>query len=73
VSWEELQEATASGNEQSLCFEPKAALQRLADVGDLFAPVNALKQRLPADLMAVMQSSGTTKPPRRTRRQSQRA
>jgi bifunctional non-homologous end joining protein LigD len=72
VRWEELQQATASGNEPSLCFEPKAALQRLADVGDLFAPVDALKQRLPADVMAVMQSSGTTKSPRKARPQSQR-
>lgn len=61
VRWEEVQEAMASGNEQVLCFKPKATLQRLAEMGDLFAPLNTLKQRLPANLLASMQPRGPTK------------
>jgi bifunctional non-homologous end joining protein LigD len=54
VSWDELRQAAATGATESLCFEPEAALERLAVIGDLFAPVDTLKQRLPADPMAAL-------------------
>ena len=43
VTWEEL-----SAHPEALYFEPAAALERLAKLGDLFAPVLELKQTLPA-------------------------
>lgn len=48
VTWEELREAAKARNPQRLDFEPKAALARLARLGDLYRPVLTLKQGLPA-------------------------
>jgi bifunctional non-homologous end joining protein LigD len=47
VTWEELQAALDSEDSGSLYFNPEAALARLAEIGDLFAPVLKLKQKLP--------------------------
>jgi bifunctional non-homologous end joining protein LigD len=47
VTWQELSRAKKRGNPQALFFTPKEALKRIAKTGDLFAPVLALKQRLP--------------------------
>jgi bifunctional non-homologous end joining protein LigD len=47
VTWEELKRAVKRKNEASLYFGPEAALKRLNKIGDLFAPVLTLKQRLP--------------------------
>ena len=47
VRWAELERAIASRDAASLDFDPDTAIQRLADTGDLFAPVLKLKQRLP--------------------------
>ena len=47
VRWDELERAIADRNAERLYFDPATALQRLADVGDLFRPVLRLKQRLP--------------------------
>jgi bifunctional non-homologous end joining protein LigD len=44
VTWDELKRAKRS---QALFFTPDAALKRLKKVGDLFAPVLTLKQKLP--------------------------
>lgn len=44
VTWEELRKARKPS---SLYYEPEGALRRLGKVGDLFAPVLRLKQRLP--------------------------
>ncbi|HEY2139344.1 MAG TPA: non-homologous end-joining DNA ligase, partial [Chthoniobacterales bacterium] len=44
VRWTELKK----DNTEALFFEPPAALKRLAKIGDLFAPVLKLKQKLPA-------------------------
>jgi bifunctional non-homologous end joining protein LigD len=48
VSWPELERALAARDRSRLEFEPEAALARLGKVGDLFAPVLKLEQRLPA-------------------------
>ena len=48
VRWAELERASANRDADSLYFTPAVALQRLADVGDLFAPVLRLKQHLPS-------------------------
>ena len=47
VTWAELERVQRTKKIDTLYFAPKAALKRLAKVGDLFAPVLKLKQRLP--------------------------
>ncbi len=47
VTWEELQAAVRLKSPQALYFTPSAALERLENRGDLFAPVLTLKQSLP--------------------------
>jgi bifunctional non-homologous end joining protein LigD len=48
VTWEEVEAAAIAGRDDSLVFEPRAALERLERLGDLFQPVLELDQRLPA-------------------------
>lgn len=50
VTWEMLQIAIARQDRDSLYFSPDAALARVRQAGDLFAPVLKLKQKLPAGL-----------------------
>ncbi len=52
VRWDELETALKSRKTDGLYFEPEAALTRLEEVGDLFAPVLKLKQRLPKSIEA---------------------
>ena len=47
VTWDELDSALKSRETSGLYFEPEPALKRLAEVGDLFAPVLTLRQALP--------------------------
>jgi bifunctional non-homologous end joining protein LigD len=47
VTWDELKKALRVKNSKSLFFTPEVALKRLAKIGDLFAPVQTLKQTLP--------------------------
>jgi bifunctional non-homologous end joining protein LigD len=46
VTWDELESALTERNASSLFFEPEAALRRVAELGDLFAPLLTLKQTL---------------------------
>jgi bifunctional non-homologous end joining protein LigD len=48
VTWEELRRAVEKSDSSSLFFEPEAALKRLNNRGDPFAPLLKLKQTLPA-------------------------
>jgi bifunctional non-homologous end joining protein LigD len=48
VTWEEVERAAAERRDDSLVFEPRAVLERLERLGDLFQPVLELDQRLPA-------------------------
>ncbi len=48
VSWEEVEECLKKKNPGLLVFETKDILMRCEELGDLFAPVLSLKQRLPA-------------------------
>ncbi len=48
VTWEELEEALRKQNLSALTFEANEALTRAEKMGDLFAPVLELEQRLPA-------------------------
>jgi bifunctional non-homologous end joining protein LigD len=48
LDWDEVLEATESGDPEPIRFEAADALERVAEHGDLFAPVLELKQKLPA-------------------------
>lgn len=47
VTWAEVQKCARSGDPQLLVFDAAAALRRVKRRGDLFAPMLALRQRLP--------------------------
>ena len=47
VSWEEVEAALDAGDAALLTFEAPAVLDRVAEVGDLFAPAAELRQELP--------------------------
>jgi bifunctional non-homologous end joining protein LigD len=47
-TWEELRRAMKKKDAAALYLEPEAALKRLQNVGDLFAPVLEFKQSLPS-------------------------
>lgn len=61
ISWDELKSALKTRKTESLFFEPDAALKRLAQVGDLFAPVLTRKQTLPELLEQALASLRPTK------------
>jgi bifunctional non-homologous end joining protein LigD len=46
LGWDSIEEAVATGSEDGVWFSPKRALERLDDVGDVFAEVQTLEQRL---------------------------
>jgi bifunctional non-homologous end joining protein LigD len=48
VAWEEVEALAASGDPESLAFTSDETLARVAEHGDLFAPVEELEQPLPA-------------------------
>jgi bifunctional non-homologous end joining protein LigD len=47
VTWEEVEQCLKKKNAQRLVFEAKDVLARVEKMGDLFAPVQTLKQKLP--------------------------
>ena len=47
VIWQELEKVERSGNKEQLVFDSDAVLKRVDKMGDLFAPVLTLKQKLP--------------------------
>jgi bifunctional non-homologous end joining protein LigD len=58
VSWEEVEICLKKKDPKLLVFESSQVLERVAQAGDLFAPVQTLKQRLPN----VSQLSGEPNP-----------
>jgi bifunctional non-homologous end joining protein LigD len=56
IGWDELKDALNEKDARSLLFEPEAALERLDQVGDLFAPALHLKQKLPKPFLAINSS-----------------
>jgi bifunctional non-homologous end joining protein LigD len=48
VSWEEVAECREQGDETRLTFEAEELVARVAEQGDLFAPVLSVSQQLPA-------------------------
>ena len=47
MRWEEVEALADDGDPESVRFEAPALLERVAEHGDLFAPVLELEQRLP--------------------------
>ena len=47
VSWEEVTRCRAQADPELLTFETDAVITRVAEQGDLFAPLVTLKQKLP--------------------------
>lgn len=62
VTWKELQGALKAKDSAKLFFTPEAALRRLAKIGDLFAPVLKLKQKLPANFTASAKAAVPARP-----------
>jgi bifunctional non-homologous end joining protein LigD len=50
VTWTELEEAVGRGSTSDLLLGPDRALDRVHELGDLFAPVLSCEQRLPFDI-----------------------
>ena len=48
LAWEEVERAVAQGDPKGLAFEAGAVLERVAERGDLMAPVLSLSQKLPS-------------------------
>src|SRR6185312_8898838 len=47
VSWDEVSDAQRNGDGELLAFDTDQVLERVVELGDLFAPVAGLRQRLP--------------------------
>ena len=47
VSWDEVADVQRNGDGESLAFDTDQVLERVIELGDLFAPVASLRQRLP--------------------------
>jgi bifunctional non-homologous end joining protein LigD len=47
LHWDEVEEAVETGDASGLRFRTPEVLERVADLGDLFAPAATLRQRLP--------------------------
>ncbi|MGZ4966696.1 MAG: non-homologous end-joining DNA ligase, partial [Chthoniobacterales bacterium] len=61
VTWDELARAIKRKDAKHLSFTPAAAIKRIEKVGDLFAPVLKLKQRVPAAFTKALASGPTPK------------
>lgn len=54
VTWQELARATKKRDERALFFSPGESVKRLKRLGDLFAPVLKMKQKLPSEFMKAL-------------------
>ena len=50
VTWDEVAHCAETGDKDSITFDAGQAIERVNDVGDLFAPVLTVKQKLPKQL-----------------------
>lgn len=51
LRWEEVEEAAGSKSASGLLFSPQAAIQRVKEMGDLFAPVLTLEQTIGREVL----------------------
>ena len=63
VSWDELKLALKKNDAERLYFEPEAALKRVDKLGDLFADINTLVQKLPSGFTSYLKKSTTRSRP----------
>ena len=54
VTWDELARAVKRGKTEALFFTPAQAVKRVQKLGDLFAPVLSLRQKLPGAFMKAL-------------------
>lgn len=66
VDWDELREASKKKETEHLLWSPEAALARLEEVGDLWAPVLTAEQALPAEFMRLGETAA--EPPKKAPR-----
>jgi bifunctional non-homologous end joining protein LigD len=66
VEWNELSDALKKRNADSLLFTPEEAIERVANVGDLFKPVLKQKQKLPTELRRYFEQQQHSHTSRRT-------
>jgi bifunctional non-homologous end joining protein LigD len=59
VTWEELKKALKKADSSALFFDPEASLKRVKKIGDLFAPVEKLKQRLPKPFLKLQAAASS--------------
>jgi bifunctional non-homologous end joining protein LigD len=59
MTWDEIERAIKTKKGEEFLFDPDAAIARVEKLGDLFAPVLKLKQKLPKTVMAKLKSAGT--------------
>lgn len=57
VSWDELKIALKKNDAERLYFEPEAALKRVEKLGDLFAGLNTLVQKLPSGFTSYLKKN----------------
>jgi bifunctional non-homologous end joining protein LigD len=48
ITWDEVRDCLDAGDPQRLVFDARQVVRRVADQGDLFAPVVSLVQQVPA-------------------------
>ena len=70
ITWEEVEEALKKKDAGRLVFEAKDVLARVEKMGDLFEPVQKLKQKLPQLAGLASGPSGETSSKKRRRQQS---
>lgn len=68
ITWDELRRAQKAGKSDQLFFSPAEALKRVAKLGDLFAPVLKLKQKLPSEFLGASPKPVTKRAPRSLQR-----
>lgn len=70
VTWDELAKAVKRRDPKSLYFTPSAPVKRIKKLGDLFAPVLTMKQKLPAEFTTALAAGPPPKLSRWPRNQS---
>ena len=61
LAWDELTKAVRAAADKRLSFTPAQAVERIGQVGDLFAPVLILKQKLPPAFTKALAAGPTPK------------
>lgn len=62
ITWKEVQQAAKTRRSDHLIFPPDLALSRIRKLGDVFAPVLTLQQRIPKNLAAELQLDANPQP-----------